>query len=61
MMLILPIFPFQAIIDGTKANDIMNRAPFLVPFTSRVKIFNVSLVTKLHSKECEAVRNKVSV
>ncbi|KAI9387307.1 hypothetical protein POPTR_010G150000v4 [Populus trichocarpa] len=37
-------FISQAIIDGTKANDIMNRAPFLVPFTSRVKIFNSQLL-----------------
>ncbi|WCJ23245.1 E3 ubiquitin-protein ligase UPL6 [Euphorbia peplus] len=38
-------FISQAIIDGTKANDIMKRAPFLVPFTSRVKIFNSQLLT----------------
>ncbi|KAJ6891471.1 E3 ubiquitin-protein ligase UPL6-like isoform X1 [Populus alba x Populus x berolinensis] len=37
-------FISQAIIDGTKANDIMKRAPFLVPFTSRVKIFNSQLL-----------------
>ncbi|KDP27971.1 hypothetical protein JCGZ_19051 [Jatropha curcas] len=38
-------FISQAIIDGTKANDIMKRAPFLVPFTSRVKIFNSQLLS----------------
>ncbi|KAG8658925.1 hypothetical protein MANES_03G208600v8 [Manihot esculenta] len=37
-------FISQAVIDGTKANDIMKRAPFLVPFTSRVKIFNSQLL-----------------
>ncbi|KAJ6432119.1 hypothetical protein OIU84_019387 [Salix udensis] len=37
-------FISQAIIDGTKANDIMKRAPFLVPFTTRVKIFNSQLL-----------------
>lgn len=28
--------------ENTRANDILKQAPFLVPFTSRVKIFNVS-------------------
>uniref|UniRef100_A0A6N2LU27 HECT-type E3 ubiquitin transferase n=1 Tax=Salix viminalis TaxID=40686 RepID=A0A6N2LU27_SALVM len=37
-------FISQAVIDGTKANDIMKQAPFLVPFTSRVKIFNSQLL-----------------
>ncbi|KAJ6718486.1 UBIQUITIN-PROTEIN LIGASE E3C [Salix purpurea] len=37
-------FISQAIIDGTKANDIMKQAPFLVPFTTRVKIFNSQLL-----------------
>ncbi|XP_058000848.1 E3 ubiquitin-protein ligase UPL6 isoform X2 [Hevea brasiliensis] len=37
-------FISQAVLDGTKANDIMKRAPFLVPFTSRVKIFNSQLL-----------------
>lgn len=35
------IFP-QATIDGTRANEILKQAPFLVPFTSRAKIFQVS-------------------
>ncbi|CAI0467575.1 unnamed protein product [Linum tenue] len=37
-------FISQAVIDGTKANEIMKLAPFLIPFTSRVKIFNSQLV-----------------
>lgn len=32
----------QAVIENTRAYDILQRAPFLVPFTSRVKIFTVS-------------------
>lgn len=28
--------------ENTKANDILKLAPFLVPFTSRAKIFAVS-------------------
>ncbi|KAJ4822903.1 E3 ubiquitin-protein ligase upl6 [Turnera subulata] len=37
-------FIAQAIIDGTKANDILKRAPFLIPFTSRAKIFSSQLL-----------------
>ncbi|KAK3002828.1 hypothetical protein RJ639_018859 [Escallonia herrerae] len=32
-------FMSQAMIENTRANDILRQAPFLVPFTSRVKIF----------------------
>ncbi|XP_022723158.1 E3 ubiquitin-protein ligase UPL6-like isoform X4 [Durio zibethinus] len=32
-------FISQAVIEGTKAHDILKQAPFLIPFTSRVKIF----------------------
>lgn len=41
-MFILAPFFFQATTDGTRANEILKQAPFLVPFTSRVKIFHVS-------------------
>lgn len=34
--------PAQAAIESTRANDILKQAPFLIPFTSRVKIFTVS-------------------
>ncbi|XP_050216747.1 E3 ubiquitin-protein ligase UPL6 isoform X2 [Mercurialis annua] len=37
-------FISQAVIEGTKANDILKRAPFLVPFTSRVNVFNSQLL-----------------
>ncbi|XP_022723156.1 E3 ubiquitin-protein ligase UPL6-like isoform X2 [Durio zibethinus] len=33
----------QAVIEGTKAHDILKQAPFLIPFTSRVKIFTSQL------------------
>ncbi|KAL5858039.1 hypothetical protein ACOSQ3_005497 [Xanthoceras sorbifolium] len=35
-------FNSQAVTDGSRANEILKQAPFLVPFTSRVKIFHVS-------------------
>lgn len=33
----------QAVIENTRAYTILKQAPFLVPFTSRVKIFTVSV------------------
>jgi len=33
---------FQAILGNTRASEIIKLAPFLAPFTSRVKIFTVS-------------------
>ncbi|KAG9136757.1 hypothetical protein Leryth_004517 [Lithospermum erythrorhizon] len=36
-------FIAQAIIEGTRANDILKQASFLVPFTSRAKIFTSQL------------------
>lgn len=36
-------FISQAVIENTRAYDILQRAPFLVPFTSRVKIFTSQL------------------
>ena len=40
---LLILFSFlQAIAEGTRANYILMHAPFLIPFTSRVKIFTVS-------------------
>ncbi|XVF18950.1 hypothetical protein REPUB_Repub11eG0068100 [Reevesia pubescens] len=32
-------FISQAVMEGTKTHDILKQAPFLIPFTSRVKIF----------------------
>ncbi|KAF5181478.1 E3 ubiquitin-protein ligase upl6 [Thalictrum thalictroides] len=36
-------FMSQAVIENTRAYDILRQAPFLVPFTSRVKIFTSQL------------------
>ncbi|XP_031745578.1 E3 ubiquitin-protein ligase UPL6-like [Cucumis sativus] len=36
-------FISQAVIENTRANDIHKRVPFLVPLTSRVKIFTTQL------------------
>ncbi|KAL5806942.1 hypothetical protein ACOSQ4_029675 [Xanthoceras sorbifolium] len=33
-------FNSQAVTDGSRANEILKQAPFLLPFTSRVKIFH---------------------
>lgn len=38
-------FISQATIDGTRANEILKQAPFLVPFTSRAKIFQSQLAS----------------
>ncbi|XVE82321.1 hypothetical protein DITRI_Ditri15bG0138900 [Diplodiscus trichospermus] len=35
----------QAVMEGTKAHDILKQAPFLIPFTSRVKIFTSQLAS----------------
>ncbi|KAL5809135.1 hypothetical protein ACOSQ3_029826 [Xanthoceras sorbifolium] len=35
-------FNSQAVTDGSRANEILKQAPFLLPFTSRVKIFHAS-------------------
>ncbi|XP_068658404.1 E3 ubiquitin-protein ligase UPL6 isoform X2 [Aristolochia californica] len=37
------IFVTQAVVENTRAYDILRQAPFLVPFTSRVKIFTSQL------------------
>ncbi|XWS53476.1 hypothetical protein CRYUN_Cryun10bG0004400 [Craigia yunnanensis] len=38
-------FISQAVMEGTKAHDILKQAPFLIPFTSRVKIFTSQLAS----------------
>ncbi|XP_022742117.1 E3 ubiquitin-protein ligase UPL6-like isoform X3 [Durio zibethinus] len=38
-------FISQAAMEGTKACDILKQAPFLIPFTSRVKIFTSQLAS----------------
>ncbi|KAJ8766404.1 hypothetical protein K2173_022463 [Erythroxylum novogranatense] len=56
-------FISQAVIDGTKANDILKRAPFLIPFTSRVKIFNsqLSAVRQRHGSHGVFTRNRFRI
>ncbi|XP_015574737.2 E3 ubiquitin-protein ligase UPL6 isoform X1 [Ricinus communis] len=56
-------FISQAVIEGTKANDIMKRAPFLVPFTSRVKIFNSQLLAarQRHGSNSVFTRNRFRI
>jgi len=36
-------FFLQAVIENTRANEILKQAPFLIPFTSRAKIFTVRI------------------
>ncbi|KAG4126870.1 hypothetical protein ERO13_D10G182300v2 [Gossypium hirsutum] len=38
-------FISQAAVEGSKAHDILKQAPFLIPFTSRVKIFTSQLAS----------------
>nr|VDD46119.1 unnamed protein product [Brassica oleracea] len=44
-------FISQAIAEGTRANYILMHAPFLIPFTSRVKIFTTQLATARESHD----------
>ncbi|KAM2018876.1 hypothetical protein ACFX1T_021754 [Malus domestica] len=56
-------FITQAIIENTRANDIMKHAPFLVPFTSRVKIFASQLAAARQRHESNSVftRNRFRI
>ncbi|XP_038719219.1 E3 ubiquitin-protein ligase UPL6 [Tripterygium wilfordii] len=56
-------FMSQAVIEGTKANDILKRAPFLVPFTSRVKIFTSQLAAARQRNGSQSVftRNRFRI
>ncbi|KAJ7955280.1 E3 ubiquitin-protein ligase UPL6 [Quillaja saponaria] len=49
-------FISQAATENTRANDILNQAPFLIPFTSRVKIFTSQLaaVRSTHGSHADA-------
>ncbi|CAH8374357.1 unnamed protein product [Eruca vesicaria subsp. sativa] len=49
----------QAVVEGTRANYILMQAPFLIPFTSRVKIFTIQLATarQSHGSEETFARN----
>ncbi|KAJ6844211.1 E3 ubiquitin-protein ligase UPL6 isoform X1 [Iris pallida] len=41
-------FVSQAILENTRASEILKQSPFLVPFTSRVKIFTSQLAASRH-------------
>ncbi|CAN6991148.1 unnamed protein product [Brassica rapa subsp. trilocularis] len=48
-------FITQAIVEGTRASYILMQAPFLIPFTSRVKIFTTQLATARQSHGSEEI------
>ncbi|KAF3456410.1 hypothetical protein FNV43_RR01060 [Rhamnella rubrinervis] len=56
-------FISQAAIENTRANDILKQAPFLVPFTSRVKIFTSQLaaVRQRHGSHAVYTRNRFRI
>ncbi|GFQ02234.1 E3 ubiquitin-protein ligase upl6 [Phtheirospermum japonicum] len=58
------VFMSQALTENTRANDILKQAPFLVPFTSRAKIFHSQLATmKERSGGAHAIftRNRIKI
>ncbi|KAL5782068.1 hypothetical protein ACOSP7_007097 [Xanthoceras sorbifolium] len=56
-------FNSQAVTDGSRANEILKQAPFLVPFTSRVKIFHSQLaaVRQSHGSHGVFTRNRFRI
>ncbi|XP_052208292.1 E3 ubiquitin-protein ligase UPL6-like isoform X2 [Diospyros lotus] len=56
-------FISQAMIENTRAYEILKHAPFLVPFTSRVKIFTVQLaaVRQRHGSHAMFARNRFRI
>ncbi|KAK9288799.1 hypothetical protein L1049_017264 [Liquidambar formosana] len=56
-------FISQAVIENTRAYDILKQAPFLVPFTSRVKIFTSQLAAARQRNGSHAVfsRNRFRI
>lgn len=56
-------FISQAVTENTRANDILKQAPFLVPFTSRVKIFTSQLtaVRQRHGSNSVFTRNRFRI
>ncbi|KAJ4871977.1 E3 ubiquitin-protein ligase UPL6 [Raphanus sativus] len=56
-------FITQAITEGSRANYILMQAPFLIPFTSRVKIFTTQLATarQTHGPEEIFTRNRFRI
>ncbi|CAJ1940760.1 unnamed protein product [Sphenostylis stenocarpa] len=49
------LFISQALIENTRANEILKQAPFLIPFTSRVKIFSSQLAAVRQRHGSQAV------
>ncbi|KAK8578412.1 hypothetical protein V6N13_116257 [Hibiscus sabdariffa] len=56
-------FISQAVMEGTKAHGILKQAPFLIPFTSRVKIFTSQLESVRQRQGAHAVftRNRFRI
>ncbi|KAI4369501.1 hypothetical protein MLD38_017936 [Melastoma candidum] len=56
-------FISQAAFENTKAHDILRKAPFLVPFTSRVKIFASQLAAfrQRHGSQAVFTRNRFRI
>ncbi|WVY92397.1 hypothetical protein V8G54_031485 [Vigna mungo] len=56
-------FISQAIIENTRANEILKQAPFLIPFTSRAKIFTSQLAAARQRQGSQAVftRNRFKI
>eukprot|EP00262_Sarcandra_glabra_P021052 TRINITY_DN8660_c0_g1_i1.p1 TRINITY_DN8660_c0_g1~~TRINITY_DN8660_c0_g1_i1.p1 ORF type:complete len:1037 (+),score=192.54 TRINITY_DN8660_c0_g1_i1:201-3311(+) len=57
------IFISQAVIENTRAYDILKQAPFLVPFTSRVRIFTSQLasVRQRNSRHAAFTRHRFRI
>ncbi|XAR49722.1 Ubiquitin--protein ligase [Bertholletia excelsa] len=56
-------FISQAMIENTRAHEILKHAPFLVPFTSRVKIFTCQLAAarQKHGSNSVFTRNRLRI
>lgn len=56
-------FISQAMVENTRAHEILKHAPFLVPFTSRVKIFTsqLSAARQRHGPHAVFARNRIRV
>ncbi|TKY72456.1 E3 ubiquitin-protein ligase UPL6 [Spatholobus suberectus] len=56
-------FISQAVIENTRANEILKQAAFLIPFTSRVKIFTSQLAAarQRHGSQAVFTRNRFRI
>ncbi|XP_057430179.1 E3 ubiquitin-protein ligase UPL6 [Lotus japonicus] len=56
-------FNSQAVIENTRANEILKQASFLIPFTSRVKIFTSQLAAarQRHGSQAVFTRNRFRI